>query len=137
MNIFQALILGIVQGLTEFLPISSSGHLALLQNYFQEINVGFDVIIHFATLLAILVFFFKDILQFIKGFFSFDWKNKDFRICIYLIIATIPIAADTEIKTLDALIKKYRIETLPAVIVNEDKVFRDLAAKEEILAEFN
>ena len=92
MNIIQALILGIVQGLTEFLPVSSSGHLALLQNYFGEVNVGFDVVLHFATLLAVLVFFFKDILELIKGFFSFDWNNEKFRFAIYILLATIPIA---------------------------------------------
>ena len=45
MDIFQAFILGVVQGLTEFLPISSSGHLAIFQNIFGEVNVGFDVVV--------------------------------------------------------------------------------------------
>lgn len=90
MQIIQSIILGIIQGLTEFLPVSSSGHLALLQNYFGEIDLSFDVMLHLATLLAVVCYFFKDIILLIKGFFSFKWANEDFRICIYLIIASIP-----------------------------------------------
>ena len=92
MNILQALILGIIQGITEFLPISSSGHLALFQNYFQEVNVGFDVIVHLATLLAILVFFSKDIIKIIKDILIWDTKSENFKIAVYIIIASIPIA---------------------------------------------
>jgi undecaprenyl-diphosphatase len=90
MQILQSTILGIIQGLTEFLPVSSSGHLALLHNYFGEIDLSFDVMLHLATLLAVVCYFFKDILGLIKGFFSFKLTNEDFRICIYLIIASIP-----------------------------------------------
>jgi undecaprenyl-diphosphatase len=90
MQILQSIILGIIQGLTEFLPVSSSGHLALLHNYFGEIDLSFDVMLHLATLLAVVCYFFKDIISLIKGFFKFNWKNEDFRVCIYLIIATIP-----------------------------------------------
>jgi len=92
MEIIQALILGIIQGLTEFLPVSSSGHLALFQNYIGNVDVGFDVVLHLATLLAVVIFFFKDILLLIKGFFSFDWRNEDFRTSIFIVIASIPIA---------------------------------------------
>ena len=91
MTILEAIISGMVQGLTEFLPVSSSGHLAVLQNVFGEINVGFDVVVHLATLFAILVYFSKDILSLIKGFFSFDLKNEDFRISVFIILATLPI----------------------------------------------
>ncbi len=90
MELIQSIILGIVQGLTEFLPVSSSGHLTLLQNYFGEVDVGFDVLLHLATLLAVVCFFFKDIINLVKGFFSFRWSNEDFRMCIYLAIASIP-----------------------------------------------
>ncbi len=90
MDIIQSIILGIIQGITEFLPVSSSGHLALLHNYFGEINIGFDVAIHFATLLAIFVYFFRDVVKIVVGFFSFNTKNENFKIAIYLIIASIP-----------------------------------------------
>lgn len=65
MTIFQAILLGIVQGVAEFLPISSSGHLVLLQNFLGLAQDGilFDTIVHIATLVAIIVFFFTDLLN--------------------------------------------------------------------------
>ena len=68
MNLFQAAVLGVVQGFSEFLPISSSGHLVLFQAYFgiNEGAVVFDVFLHFATLLAVLIYFRKDILLITK-----------------------------------------------------------------------
>jgi len=72
MNVFWSLVLGIVQGLTEFLPVSSSGHLVLLQkllpNFFQP-GVLFDVLLHFATLLSVVYFFRKRILSITLKYF--------------------------------------------------------------------
>lgn len=84
MTIIEAIILGLIQGLTEFLPVSSSGHLVLFGKIFG-INgdfVLFSVIMHVATLLAVIVYFYKDIWELIKHPFS---KNA-----IKLYIATIP-----------------------------------------------
>ncbi len=69
MTNLQVIILAIVQGLTEFLPISSSGHLVLVPNFFAWADQGlaFDVAVHFGSLLAVLAFFRKDILALIKG----------------------------------------------------------------------
>lgn len=63
MTLFHAIILGLVQGLAEFLPISSSGHLAILEQILQVENAGmvFDVMLHFGTLVAIFVAFWADI----------------------------------------------------------------------------
>ncbi|MBQ8955584.1 MAG: undecaprenyl-diphosphate phosphatase [Lachnospiraceae bacterium] len=73
MNIFQAIIMGIVQGLAEFLPVSSSGHLAIMQNLLHiETDTGllFDVLLHLGTLAAIFVVFWKDIVKLIIEFFG-------------------------------------------------------------------
>ncbi|OGS21177.1 MAG: hypothetical protein A2252_05205 [Elusimicrobia bacterium RIFOXYA2_FULL_39_19] len=81
MEYLKPVILGIVQGFTEFLPISSSAHLIFLQNYFNMKNmVAFDVLLHFATLLAILVFFRKDVINLLKSP----------RLMFLVIIVTIP-----------------------------------------------
>jgi len=68
MDLTKALILGLVQGLTEFLPVSSSGHLVLFQHLlkFTEPPVVFDILLHLGTLLSVFVFFFKDILKVVK-----------------------------------------------------------------------
>ncbi|MBO6147136.1 MAG: undecaprenyl-diphosphate phosphatase [Lachnospiraceae bacterium] len=73
MNIIQAIILGIVQGLTEFLPVSSSGHLAIIQNLFHINTDGgllFDVLLHIGTLIAIFLVFWKDIVKLVIEFFG-------------------------------------------------------------------
>ena len=94
MTILQAIILGIVQGLTELLPISSSAHLFLIPWVLNwNIPEYFDVALHFGTLLAIGIFFFKDWLQLIVGGYKQAVKKeKSFegRMFWYIVIATIP-----------------------------------------------
>lgn len=94
MQIYEALILGIVQGLTELLPISSSAHLFLIPWLFKwQIPESFDVALHFGTLLAIGLFFFKDWINLIKGGYKTlikREKNTEGRIFWYIVAATIP-----------------------------------------------
>jgi len=88
--IIKTVILGIVQGLTEFLPISSSGHLAVLEKYFGISEpVTLSVFLHFGTFLATVVFFFKPIRDIIKGIFKKEKESINY--LWYIIIGTIPI----------------------------------------------
>ena len=94
MEIYQAIILGIVQGLTELLPISSSAHLYLIPWFFNwNIPDAFDVALHFGTLLAIGLFFFKDWIELIKGGYNLIIKKEksvEGRMFWYIVLATIP-----------------------------------------------
>lgn len=83
MNLIEAIILAVIQGITEWLPVSSSGHLAILEHFFgiQE-NIAYDVLLHFATLIVILFVFRKRIIEYIKT--PKYW--------LFIIIGTIPIA---------------------------------------------
>ena len=94
MEIYQALILGIVQGLTELLPISSSAHLTIIPWIFKwNVPEAFDVALHFGTLLAIVLYFFKDWIELIKGGYQYAIKKQKTvqgRMFWYIVLATIP-----------------------------------------------
>ena len=95
MEILHSLILGVVQGLTELLPVSSSAHLNLFPCVFgwSDISESFDVALHIGTLLAIIIFFYKDWVQLIKGGYNQVVKKKkstEGKIFWYIFIATIP-----------------------------------------------
>ncbi|NIM03728.1 undecaprenyl-diphosphatase [bacterium] len=96
MSLARAVILGLVQGLTEFLPISSSAHLVYFQKYLgiDKPQLSFTVFLHFATLLAIIVFFRKDLWEIFKGFLNAKRPktNPSPRILFLLVIGSLPIA---------------------------------------------
>ncbi|OGQ22291.1 MAG: hypothetical protein A3I05_06795 [Deltaproteobacteria bacterium RIFCSPLOWO2_02_FULL_44_10] len=98
-SILHAIILGIIQGATEFLPISSSGHLVLAQNLLgvdleKEALLAFDIALHFGTLLALLLLFRKDLKTLIQGAFQKNSENPQSvpsrKLLWYLFLATLP-----------------------------------------------
>ena len=104
MHILQAIIMGIVQGLSEFLPISSSAHLVISSNLYKFFTgnelqtetsqeIFLDIMLHLGTLIAVLIYFRKDIIDIIKAFFS-ALKNKDFssnqaKLALYIAFGTV------------------------------------------------
>lgn len=101
MEILKVIILGLIQGLTEFLPVSSSGHLVLAAEFlnFHEEGVAFEVFVHLGTLFSVLIFFRKDIYQMIRAPFLIAFSKdtnpeakKYFLWDIYIILGTIPAA---------------------------------------------
>ena len=94
MDLIQIIVLAIVQGITEFLPISSSGHLILIPKLTGWPDQGLvtDVMVHVGSLFAIIAYFWRDVIRLIKGGFElllFKW-NQDSRLAAYIIIGTIP-----------------------------------------------
>jgi undecaprenyl-diphosphatase len=89
MTIFEAIILGIVQGLTEFIPVSSSGHLVIFHELLgvQEDGLAFDVALHIGTLMALIIYFYKDIGRLVKAVFVHSSETK---VAWLLALATIP-----------------------------------------------
>ena len=113
MTLFQALVLGIVQGLTEFLPVSSTAHLVITQNYFGlkgPILLIFDIVVHLGTLLSLLVYFRKDFLSFFSN--SQNTERKITRRVVWLIfLATIPTGV------IGLLLKKWMEENFNSLMI--------------------
>ncbi len=89
MSILQAIFLGVIQGLTEFIPVSSSGHLLLTQHVLgvQKTGITFDVALHIGTLVALLLYFHQDIWKLFLGLLG---KNNQKRLAWLLVFATLP-----------------------------------------------
>ena len=101
MILLKYIILGIIQGITEPLPISSSGHIFIIKelfntNIFNDLN--FEIFVNFASFLAILIIFWKDVIKLIKGFFIYIFNKKErkkyvneFKYALMIIIGSIPV----------------------------------------------
>lgn len=122
-ELIEYILLGIMQGITEPIPVSSSGHVLILQTILSKINSGIDIdfgtlatITNLGSLIAIIIIFWSDIVNLIKSFFSFIFNKEsrkdkevglDFKYCLKIIIATIPAGVAgliaTKLGLLDAL----------------------------------
>ena len=94
MSTWEAIVLGIVQGFTEFLPVSSSGHLELGKvilgdNSVAQESLLFTVVLHFATALSTLVVFRKDVWELASGLLKFSW-NKETKYSLKIVVSMLP-----------------------------------------------
>lgn len=128
MSVFQALIYGVVQGITEFLPVSSTAHLDLLPWIvgWKEPGNVFDVALHFGTALAVIVFFFKDWIRLISSGFTKP-KSQYGKLFWFLVIATVPGSAagvllDKYMNNFSPLLTGTLLIVMGAVLYACDKV---------------
>ncbi len=124
MSALEAVFFGIIQGLAEFLPISSSGHLAFFHNIFgtEENRMSFDLLLHLGTLLAVCVVYYKDIWQLICAFFSLVGKvfrekfalgriklDKNEKFLVMIVIALVPLVIGALIEDLVEFVGMYTV----------------------------
>ena len=154
MNYIQVLILGIVQGIAEFLPISSSAHLIIFRDIFGigsfltgQYEMSFDIALHFGTLLAILVFFFKDFLNMFKDGFTKGVKTVDGKLLWYIVAATIPAAVVGVLfeDKIDEIVRNNYVLICAALSImgiiiyladkysNQTKTFKEMTLKDAII----
>lgn len=136
MKLIHSIILGLIQGLTEFLPVSSSGHLVLFENLFglesaENSNLFFDVLLHFGTLIAVIIAFRRDILELLRAFFGMFSRGdanreRDIaprRMILLLLVATLPLAAVLPFKSHLEGIRAYPWAVGIALIVTAALLF--------------
>lgn len=121
MDIIKYIILGIIQGITEPLPISSSGHVFLFKSIFETNlfnSLNFEIISNFGSFIAIFIIFWKDIKDLITAFFTYIFNKKKrketkdkFKYCLYIIVSTIPVGI-VGILIKDKLDKLYNLTGL-------------------------
>ena len=134
MNILNSIIAGIIQGITEFLPVSSSGHLAVYQNIFgsssaEMSNITFTLLLHVGTLAAVLLVYYKDVWGLIKSFFSLIGKlftgkfkysqfNNDEKFFCLLFVALIPLVLGALLEGTVEFISNYTLAVGILWIIN-------------------
>jgi undecaprenyl-diphosphatase len=92
-TLFEILILAIIQGVTEWLPISSSGHLVIVQEYLGlSLPVLFDVVLHLGSLAVVLVVFWRDVLRVLKAVVRLDFASQDGKLGLYIVLGSIATA---------------------------------------------
>ena len=90
-ELISVIILAIIQGATEWLPISSSGHLVLFTELLNfEGGLAFDVALHLGTLLAVIIYFWNDLIEILKSFIKWDFKTENGKLILLLITASLP-----------------------------------------------
>jgi undecaprenyl-diphosphatase len=94
MNIFYALLLGIIQGLTEFIPVSSTAHLLIAQSLLgipaDDAAFAFNVLVQLGTTVALIIYFWKDLVALLKAFFARPFSTPENKLAWFIIIASIP-----------------------------------------------
>ncbi|OUN01484.1 MAG: hypothetical protein BAA04_09980 [Firmicutes bacterium ZCTH02-B6] len=120
MSAWQAIVLGVLQGLTEFLPVSSSGHLVIARHLLgiSAEALTFDVFVHFGSLLAVALFFREEIMQMIAGVLGLRRPGADAgrRLFWLLVIASIPVAA-VGLLLRDAIERAFASVLVPALML--------------------
>ncbi len=120
MGYLEAVVLGFIQGATEFLPISSSGHLTIFPALFgwQQPSLSFDIFVHAGTLVAVLIYFWADIAKYFKAlfvglgnFFKKEEVSTDSKIAFYIVLSFIPAA-----------ILGYLLESRIELLINSPKL---------------
>ena len=148
MSIWQSILFGIIQGLTEFLPVSSSGHLALMQELFNtdcgEGSLSFSVLLHLGTLCAVFIVYRRDIAELIRAFFTLcaklikgQRKMSDFtlseRLVIFVIIATLPLIPAALLDNYIAVLSSYAWVVGIILIINAVMLFfSDRLARQDL-----
>ncbi len=133
MTLFYSLLLGILQGLTEFIPVSSTAHLLIAQYLLglpaDDFAFAFNVLVQLGTLLALIVYFWRDWLVLIRAFFASPFSNSENRMAWYVIIASIPALAA-------GFVLRHAIESLFKTPLTEAAIRLFSAAVLLALAEF-
>jgi undecaprenyl-diphosphatase len=124
METLKAVIMGLVQGIAEFLPISSSGHLVLVDHYLQNMgkaSLWFDVFLHIATFLVIIVFFWNEFLMLLRGMIKFykffnDVESKIFWLIVIATSVTVVVALLMEPLVSNIVEKNYKLVGVMLII---------------------